>query len=279
MTISYEVQIDPPDAHKTIVVMPGSPGSRRVRFPAHDLDGLGARVVMTERPGFGATAAEPGRTLADHAAQIIEVADELGVEQFAAVGWSAGGSYALACGALHPSRVAVVGLLSAHVSTFDRPEADDFLGGQFNLIVKGMRDDPAGTLEVVTAFLRPQAEQYAADPTAFKEKWIADVAAASGRKELGDFWLDVVDDVIGQPPEHLATEYGVINGPLGFDYADVRMPVCAFHGTSDTNVPIGAMRDLVRRLPDATLTEWEGEGHFLTSGRVGMALQEISSYL
>ena len=47
----------------------------------------------------------------------------------------------------------------------------------------------------------------------------------------------------------------MINGPLGFDYADVRVPVPSFHGTSDTNVPIEENRDLVRRLPDAALTE------------------------
>jgi pimeloyl-ACP methyl ester carboxylesterase len=260
-------------------VLPGSPSSRRVRFADGECDGLPARVVMTERPGFGCTPPQPGRTLADHAAQIVEVADELGADRFAVLGWSAGGSYALACGAHFPSRVAVVGLASAHVSSFDRPEADAGMSTHGQMIVKGLRDDPAGTREVLVAFLQPQADEYAADPAAFKERWAASSAAAWGRKTIAPYWLEVVDDVIGQPAGHLAEEYVVMNGPLGFDLADVRVPVRAFHGTADANVPIDGMRDLVPRLPDATLVEWEGETHFYGPGRVGTILRELVTFL
>ena len=278
MTIGFDIVHAPPDGDKTIIVLPGSPGSRRARFSAEVCSDLGARVVMTERPGFGITPPEPNRTLADHVGQICEVADEIGAARFAVVGWSAGGSYALACGARAADRVAAVGLLSAHVSTFDRPEADSSISAHHQMIVKGMRDDPSGTREAIAAFMRPQAEAYAADPVAFKEKWMADSTALWGRRPA-DYWLEVLDDVIGKPPEHLADEYAVINGPLGFAFADVRVPVRAYHGIADTNVPIDSARDLVKRLPDATLVEWDGENHFLSPECTREALREVASFL
>ena len=279
MTIEYDVLHAPVGIESTIIVLPGVPGSRRVRLAEGELERVQARVVMTERPGFGATPFEPGRTLADHVGQIAQLADELGIERFAVLGWSGGGSYALACGASLPSRVAVVGLASAHVSTFDRPEADDAVSAHHQMIVKGMREDPVGTQEAVTAFMQPQADAYSADPSGFKDRWMAENAIAWGRKEIAGFWLDVIDDVIAKPPSHLGLEYAVINGPLGFDLAEVHVPVRSFHGTHDTNVPIAGMRDLVSRLPDATLVEWEGETHFFTPARMGVVLRELATFV
>ena len=263
MTIGHEVVHAPEGTNRTIIVLPGAPASRRIRLPDEALEGVDARVVMTERPGFGITPRQAGRTLADHVHQIRELADHLEAARFAVLGWSAGGSYALSCGALLAERVTAVGLASAHVSSFDRPEADAGMSDHSQMIVKGMRDDPEATHQTLELFMRPQAEAYEADPAAFKRKWTADMARASGRDRVADHWLDVVDDVIGKPPSHLADEYAVMNGPLGFRYDDLRVPVRAFHGDADTNVPIAGMRDLIGRLPDAELTECPGETHFL----------------
>lgn len=276
--IGYKIAHAPVGVDKTVIVLPGSPGSRRVQFAKEALDGLDARVVMTERPGFGTTPREPERTLADHVHQIVEVADDLGADRFAVVGWSAGGTYALACGALAPERVAVVVLLSAHVSSYDRPEADGRMSSHAQMIVGGLRTDPAGTKEAVASFLQPQADAYALDPGAFKEKWMLDSAATWGRRPA-DYWLDVLEDVIGKPPSHLADEFAITNGPLGFGFDEVRVPVRAFHGILDSNVPIGGMHDLVSRLPDATLTEWDDENHFASAAAARVALEAAASYL
>ena len=277
MSIGYQVRSGE-DSPQTIVVCPGSPGSHRARFPCEALAGLDARIVMTERPGFGVTPRQPGRTVGDHVPQLLAVADELGADRFAVVGWSAGGSYALACGAMAPERVAAVVLMSAHVSTFDRAEADHAVSSHHQMIVKGLRDDPEGTAQAIASFMRPQAEAYAADPGGFKVKWMADAEVAWGRRPA-DYWLDVLDDVIGQPPENLADEYVAINGPLGFTLGDVRVPVRAFHGSSDTNVPIEGARDLISRMPDATLVEWEGENHFASPTCIRAALEAAILYL
>src|SRR5689334_1291811 len=69
------------------------------------------RLLAVDRPGIGLSDPKPGRTVVDWAADIAELKDQLRVDEFAAMGWSMGGQYALALGhALAPSvtRVAVI---------------------------------------------------------------------------------------------------------------------------------------------------------------------------
>ena len=66
---------------------------------------LGLRWVGHDRPGYGGSSPQPGRTVAAVAADVAAVADALGIDRFAVMGHSGGGPHALACGALLPDRV------------------------------------------------------------------------------------------------------------------------------------------------------------------------------
>ena len=84
----------------------GGPGSRRE--PAYLRDVAcreGLRIVGIDRPGYGMSTPQPGRTIGDWVPDALAVADHLGIEQFVAVGVSTGGAYALALAALAPERV------------------------------------------------------------------------------------------------------------------------------------------------------------------------------
>jgi pimeloyl-ACP methyl ester carboxylesterase len=64
----------------------------------------GLRTVVYARPGYGTSAPHPGRRVADAAADVAAVLDELHAEQFVTAGWSGGGPHAIACAALLPGR-------------------------------------------------------------------------------------------------------------------------------------------------------------------------------
>ena len=64
----------------------------------------GLRAVMYARPGYGASTPQPGRRVADAAADVTAVLDALGAGDFVTAGWSGGGPHALACAALLPGR-------------------------------------------------------------------------------------------------------------------------------------------------------------------------------
>ncbi len=84
----------------------GGPGSRvEPAYLAAQATQAGLRIIGIDRPGYGLSTPRPGRTIAGCVSEALAVADYLGIGQFAAVGTSTGGAYALALAALAPGRV------------------------------------------------------------------------------------------------------------------------------------------------------------------------------
>jgi pimeloyl-ACP methyl ester carboxylesterase len=65
-------------------------------------------MVGIDRPGYGLSAVDAGRTIAGWVPEAIAVAHHFDLETFYAVGVSTGGAYALALAALAPARVSGV---------------------------------------------------------------------------------------------------------------------------------------------------------------------------
>jgi pimeloyl-ACP methyl ester carboxylesterase len=94
-------------------------------FPAAER--LGIRWVSYDRPGYGGSTPNPDRDVASAAGYTSAVADALGIDRFAVMGHSSGGSHALACAALLPERV--LGVVSmAGLAPFGAEGLDWFEG-------------------------------------------------------------------------------------------------------------------------------------------------------
>ena len=84
----------------------GGPGSRlEPAYLRRQASEAGLRIIGIDRPGYGLSTPQPGRTIAGWVPEALAVADHLGIGPFAAVGISTGGAYALALAALAPARV------------------------------------------------------------------------------------------------------------------------------------------------------------------------------
>ena len=98
-------------AGATIFFMHGCPDCRlAARTGEAAARRTGVRLVAVNQPGYGRSDShESGQvSVAD---DTLAVADVLGIEQFAVLGMSVGGIYAVACAALHPDRVTAMGWL------------------------------------------------------------------------------------------------------------------------------------------------------------------------
>src|SRR5919107_466153 len=106
-------------------------GSPNIGAPPRPLfpvaEELGIRWVSYDRPGYGGSTPRPDRDVASAAADVSSVADALGIERFAVVGHSGGGSHALACAALLQERVSAVVSISG-VAPY-RADGLDWFGG------------------------------------------------------------------------------------------------------------------------------------------------------
>jgi pimeloyl-ACP methyl ester carboxylesterase len=94
-----------------VLVHAGTPSSR-VLYRPHLLDAQrrGVRLFSYDRPGYGGSDAQPGRSVADCAADVSAIIDALGIERFAVWGISAGRAHALACASLLSDRVVAAAL-------------------------------------------------------------------------------------------------------------------------------------------------------------------------
>jgi pimeloyl-ACP methyl ester carboxylesterase len=115
------------DGH-AVLLLHRALGSRLVHGPlSAAAAGVGIRLLSNDRPGYGGSTPQPGRTVADTAADVVAIADQLGVDRLAVWGESGGCPFALACAALLPDRVAAAAVVSP-LAPFQAPGLDWFAG-------------------------------------------------------------------------------------------------------------------------------------------------------
>jgi pimeloyl-ACP methyl ester carboxylesterase len=208
----------------------------------------GIHWVSYDRPGYGRSPAFPGRDVASAAADVSGIADALGIDQFAVMGYSGGGPYALACGALLPDRVLGV-VCVAGLAPF-RAEGLDWFAGMAPFGTALLRAAAGGR-----AALKDYVASTEFDPEQFTP---ADHAAL-----MGDWsWLGEVagQAMKGGPGGMMDDELAYI-APWGFDPGQVSPPVLFLHGGQDRIVPSAHGQWLARHSRSAQLWLRPDEGH------------------
>ena len=115
-------------SERTILIHWGTPNSRHLFDPwVDDAAARGIRLICYDRPGYGGSTPQPGRSVADGAADVREVAADLGIERLAMWGFSGGGPYTLACAALLPGLVAAAAVVGS-TAPWGAPGLDYFSG-------------------------------------------------------------------------------------------------------------------------------------------------------
>src|SRR5580692_750776 len=131
-TLAVEDSGDP--AGRPVLVHNGTPNSRHLYGPhSRDAAERGLRLISYDRPGYGGSSAQPGRSVADCADDVRAVCAELDIDRLAMWGISGGGPHLLACAALLPDLVIAAASL-ASLAPFDAAGLDYFAGmGQDNV--------------------------------------------------------------------------------------------------------------------------------------------------
>ncbi|MGH2978406.1 MAG: alpha/beta fold hydrolase [Solirubrobacterales bacterium] len=228
---------------------PGSRGLARAASAAAVAEGI--RLVAPDRPGFGGSTAEPGRSITSFADDLVRLADALGLETFGVLGQSGGTPYALASAVQMPGRVRAVSLMGA-VAPLGEPGALEGVRGQMRTSFKLARRAPWA----LRLMLRLAGSQARRDPERFAMRAVGDLPAADqavlAAPEMRDIHVRTTAEIMSAPAE-MAREVGLLTRPWGFDLADVYTPVSLWVGDRDTTHPPAMSRRLARRLPDATV--------------------------
>ncbi len=263
----------------------GGPGSRLEGEWFHDMAiKEGFRVIATDRPGFGESSYKPDRKHGDYARDIAELADSLHIDKFGVMGWSGGGMPTTICAHVIPDRLLFSFSFSGYTNWGQMPDAPSYLAGGrddfenastlyklsdikgFESSLKAMEDrlkaDPEEAYALIISQLNETDKAIAGKPP-FKKLFIQSQLEAFKQGSLGpghDGWLHCQD--------------------WGFRLEDIAFPIHVFHGTADGLVPIEYAKHLRDKVPDCTLTIWDGEGHFAAQDHMeeifGLAGRAIS---
>ncbi len=109
---------------KPVFYFHGLGGSRLepAMLDADDFVKAGIRLIASDRPGMGGSDFQPGRSFSHWPADIVALADRLGLGKFGVFGVSGGGGYVSACACLIPERLSAAVIVSG-AGHMDSPEA------------------------------------------------------------------------------------------------------------------------------------------------------------
>ena len=234
--------------------------------------------VSYARPGYVGSDRHEGRAVADCAADVVAIADALGIERFHVVGWSGGGPHALACAALLPGRV-VSAATVAGAAPHDAEGLDWSAGmGDENIEELGYAERGANALR---PWLEGQAEEIRAASPDDLLRILGDLVSEPDRAALtGDYakhslastQASVSTGVFGWLDDDLA-----FVRPWGFSLDSISVPVSIWQGREDRFVPITHGEWLADHVPGARSHLLENEGHISLSRHCyGGVLDELT---
>ena len=205
----------------------GGGDSRLSRHPDDSiLASLGVRLIAVDRCRL----VDPRRTLLSWGRAVGELADELGLREFAVLGWSAGGPHALGAAAALPNRVRHV----AVVAGMPPPE--------------GLRAMPRDVRQVVA--LARISPRLASPPLA---RWGRRVPDPTGDPECDRAYAEGRAESFREGARWLALELAMLGRPWGFDLEDVHQHVDLWYGERDRVTPPAIGEAFADALPNATL--------------------------
>jgi pimeloyl-ACP methyl ester carboxylesterase len=251
----------------------GAPGSRLE--PAHlrsQANAAGLRIVGIDRPGYGLSTVQPGRTIRGWVPDAVAVADHLGIGQFVTVGTSTGGAYALALAALAPERVMGVVACCAMTdtrwpdgrATMSRAHAHAVWEAPDRASALAAAEDAHGEGGSkmrgpgMAAGLAPSDLALFGDP-----EWMNDAGAA--------FSAMFAQGLEGYTDDRLADGPGWVT----FDVSAIRCPVTVLHGRSDRIVDVIHAHHTAELVPDAELVIFDDLGHFSITRKVVPAISNL----
>lgn len=238
---------------------------------------LGVRLIVPERPGYGDSDPQPGRTKRDWCEDIHELARALGLERVDIIGHSIGTQYAIACAEMLEHEIGRVVL----VSTMPRPEdvrrAKDVPSSirHGSLIIRYapfmvkpimqmlLRGNIESFYENQLSYLRPQSQAGRLDRElmmnpAFRAYCIANFSQSA--KQGVDAW---------------AEELKLGLSDWGFTVRNQAIPYQLWHGGCDDICSLDMVREIARDLPVERFNILPRETHYLFSRHFPAILHQL----
>lgn len=213
------------------------------------------RLIAVDRPGYGVSDPQAGRTFLSWANDVVVLTDVLGITRFSIVGFSAGTPYPLACAFSFPNRVIKIALVGALAPV-------DVQG-----VMEGMSPMAIGLYALAQTNpdeLRTTFAAVAPSPSSL----LSAMAASAGdwdkrilQDRAAEFELEYTQ-TLRNGSEGLASDFILNSGNWGFPITEIKAEVHLWSGTLDQNTPAAMTNYVATQLPNSYLHPLQDEGHF-----------------
>ena len=267
-------EIGDPDG-RPVLAFHGTPGSRhQVLVDPDGAAAAGVRLIAPDRPGYGLSAYQPGRTLAGWADDVAVLADHLGLDRFAVMGISGGGPHAAVCARFLPERVSAAALVSG-VGLMADPGSEAGMMGPNRLFARVARRAPMANAPLfgLVGILGRRSPDRAMAMMASRAP-TAD-AAALEEPLLRDAFRRDLHQASRTTGRAAAQDFGLFARDWGFRLEDITVPVQVWQGDEDVNVPVAHAERQAAAIPGAVLHLIPGEGHLMVVAHLSEILGEL----
>jgi pimeloyl-ACP methyl ester carboxylesterase len=262
--------------HGPAVFVLDGPGSRGLaRSAAKTAGELGLRLIAPDRPGFGASTADPGRSFLSWSSDFVALADALDLDRVGVLAQSGGCPYALACAYRVPGRVARVAVIGGVAPLASRAVSAG-MSRQMRTTLMLARRAPW----LLRRALRAMARQARRSPERVARR-IVERAPPADRRVLADdeLWqihVRTTAEALASPAS-IELELRLLTRPWGFELGDLRVPVVIWEGERDTTHPPAMAHYLAERIPGSELQLVPDVGTFGMIDRYDEILRGVAS--
>lgn len=251
-------------------------GSRLLaRALDHDARRLRLRLVAPDRPGLGFSDFQPDRAITDWPADVVELAEQLGLDRFAVLGISAGAPYALACAWKLAERVTSTIVAGTSLPVSMTEEARDTPAMQ-RLLSRSTVWAPWTIRPVMTVLA--QVSRRAPEQAVNQMEQSASEAdrPVFARPEVRAMLAHSMAETFRSGPRGAAHDVRLVSTDWGIPMADVAGPVDIVHGGADVEITPENARRLVDALPHPRFHLVPGGGHHLGLTSPGQVLDPLT---
>ena len=246
-----------------VVMVHGLTGSRfQVCSDEQILKRHGIRLYIPERPGYGGSDPLHDRRILDWATDLEQFIDFLGVQQVALMGYSVGGSFAMAAARALKDRISHLTLISS-MAQFKSMSDLDGMSPLFRMLLGLGRYTPS----IAMTFMRLVVRSTRNNPDRYFERITKTVPKVDRElfddPQLRQSYVYSMYEAVRQGERDLLMELLLTARDWGFPVEEVNVPVTLWHGELDNYVPSHMARTLASRLPNARLNLIPEAGHML----------------
>ena len=253
---------------KPVFYFHGLPGSRLDVSLQKGINLKHFQMIGVDRPGFGLSTFAPNRKVSDFATDISFLANHLGIDKYALLGFSGGAHYAITCAALLAARVTRAVAISGLSLPIDTSEMSRMNKLSFTM----------GTMPIIGTWLQKQQRdmifKMAKDQDAFMEskqgmKMLENIPKDEAKLFLNSEFRDVFFrssmETYRQGSDSIRAMIQEVKlMKKGWDVDLSQIPselVYIWHGAADKNAPVSNAYKNAKAIPGAHLEIFEGGCH------------------